>query len=60
MENELAGIKKYTLSELRSLPPEDRHAVRDEALRRHAAAVKKYAQWKNVMEELEELISKVQ
>lgn len=37
--DELAQVHKYTVTDLRNAIDMDRHAVRDEVLRRHALAV---------------------
>jgi len=56
---ELAGIKKYTVTELRTVAADDRHAVRDEALRRHELAAKKLAKLQKEVAELETLLKEV-
>ncbi len=61
-ENEdldLVNIKRYTLAELNQVAAQERHAVRDEALRRHALAVKRLQKDKAEVEQLEELLKRV-
>jgi hypothetical protein len=57
--NELAGIKTYTVNELRMVASDDRHAVRDEAMRRHSIAAKKFAKLQKEVAELETLLKEV-
>ena len=57
--NELAGIKTYSVNELRSVAADDRHAVRDEAIRRHNIAAKKLAKLQKEVAELELLCKEV-
>ena len=57
--NELAGIKTYTVTELRAVAADDRHAVRDEAIRRHNLAAKKLANLQKQVAELETLVKEV-
>lgn len=53
MSNE--SIRKYTISELHSIALEDRHAVRDEVLRRHEKAARQLAKAQKLVEQLEAL-----
>ena len=57
--NELAGIKTYSVNELRSVAADERHAVRDEAMRRHNLAAKKLAKLQKEVAELETLLKEV-
>lgn len=52
----LAGIKTYSISELFALTGEDRHAVRDEAMRRHALAARRLATAQREITALENLL----
>ena len=57
--NELTGIKTYSVIELRTVAADDRHAVRDEAMRRHNLAAKKLAKLQKEVAELETLLKEV-
>jgi hypothetical protein len=57
--NELTGIKTYTVTELRTVAADDRHAVRDEVLRRHTIAARKLAKLQKEVAELETLAKEV-
>ncbi len=57
--NELTAIKTYTITELRTVSADDRHAVRDEVLRRHAIAARKLAKIQKEVAELEKLAKEV-
>lgn len=54
--NTTLGIKKYSMAELHSIATDERHAVRDEAQRRHAKAAKRMADAKWEVECLERLL----
>lgn len=57
--NELAGIKTYSVNELRTVATDDRYVVRDEVIRRHAIAAKKLAKLQKEVAELEALAKEV-
>jgi len=62
MKNEMsntAGIKTYSVAELRSISADDRHAVRDEVIRRHTIAAKKLSKLQKEVAELELLAKEV-
>ena len=62
MQNEtsnLKGIKNYSVVELRSVAADDRHAVRDEAMRRHNLVAKRFSKLQKELAELEALLKDV-
>jgi len=62
MQNEtsnIEGIKNYSVAELRSVSAGDRHAVRDEAMRRHNNVAKRFSKLQKELAELEALLKDV-
>ncbi len=57
--SELSGMRKYLIAELKAVSVDDRHAVRDEAMRRHAIAANKLAKLNKEVSDLETLIKEV-
>ena len=64
--NDLAGIQSYSIAELYSVAPDDRHAVRDEVVRRcdilaakHRTAARKVEKLLAEMKKLSELFEVV-
>ncbi len=53
------SIKNYAITELYAISSTDRHAVRDEALRRHALVAARFLKAKKEMESLDLLLKEV-